>query len=109
LSHIGVSIISSAITTIVAAIPLTQTTIEPFAQFGSIVAINTTVSIVFTLTVCMAFLSLFGPAFFKSTWRSHGLALLGTVVVTGGFVLILFIISKCGVPIPGPNGENLFS
>ncbi|XP_064642370.1 protein dispatched homolog 3-like [Lineus longissimus] len=109
LSHIGVSIISSAITTIVAAIPLTQTTIEPFAQFGSIVAINTTVSIFFTLTVCMAFLSLFGPAFFKCNWKSTGFAVLGTSLTIGGFVLILFIISKCGVPIPGPNGENLFS
>ena len=55
-SHIGVSITSSAITTIVAAIPLCLTVIRPFSKFGQIVTINTSISILYTLTACVAFL-----------------------------------------------------
>nr|KAG5704741.1 hypothetical protein BaRGS_005197 [Batillaria attramentaria] len=106
--HIGASIISSALTTIMAAVPLTQTTIQPFAKFGSIVLINSTVSITFTLTLCVALLTTFAPARFVSTWRSHGLAFVITAAVCGAIVLALYICSTSGVFIPGPNGEPLF-
>eukprot|EP00794_Sanderia_malayensis_P015269 gene15269-16845_t len=52
LSHIGVSIFSSALTTLIAAIPLCLTSIRLFSKFGEILAINTGVSILYTLTIC---------------------------------------------------------
>lgn len=107
-SHIGVSILSSALTTIIAAVPLTQTAIQPFSKFGQIIAINTAVCIVYSLTVCTAFLSTVGPAFFKPSWKSIVKSVIGTCVFVGVSVLSMFIMSKCGVHIPGPNGSNLF-
>jgi uncharacterized membrane protein YgdD (TMEM256/DUF423 family) len=107
-SHIGVSITSSAVTTIVAAIPLTMTTIEPFSKFGQIVTINTTVSIFYTLTACVAFLSLAAPPRYVNSLRSTSIALLGTVIFVATLVLALYIVSRCGIDIPAPNGENLF-
>lgn len=106
--HIGSSIISSALTTIMAAIPLTQTTIQPFAKFGAIVLINTSVSIVFTLTLCVALLTTFAPARFINTWKSHVLAFVITAAVCGAVLLVMYIITTKGVFIPGPNGEPLF-
>lgn len=107
-SHIGVSIFSSAMTTIVAAIPLTQATIQPFAKFGQILAINSTVSIIYCLTVCSALLAFMGPSKFISSWKSTLKMTIGTCVVVGSSSLLLFVISKCGVFIPGPNGAALF-
>ncbi|KAK3104898.1 hypothetical protein FSP39_012859, partial [Pinctada imbricata] len=107
-SHIGNSILSSAITTIVAAVPLTQTIIQPFAKFGQIVAINTAVSILYTLTVCTGMLGTLAPPTFILKWKSVGKAFIGTIISVGIFVLLLFVLSKCGVVIPDPNGNSLF-
>ena len=107
-SHIGVSILSSALTTIIAAIPLTQTAIQPFAKFGQIIAINTAVCIVYSLTVCTAFLSTIGPAFFRPSWKSICKSVIGTIGFVALALLAMFVMSKCGVRIPGPNGSNLF-
>ncbi|XP_060073732.1 protein dispatched homolog 3-like [Ylistrum balloti] len=108
ITHIGVSILSSALTTIVAAVPLTQTIIKPFSKFGQIVAINTSVSIVYSLTVCSAFLATIAPGYFSPTWKSYLKALAGTVIFLGATVLSLYTATKAGVFIPGPNGEALF-
>ncbi|XP_052759901.1 protein dispatched homolog 3-like [Mya arenaria] len=107
-SHIGVSIISSALTTIIAAIPLTQTTIQPFAKFGQIIAINTSVCILYSLTLCVALLSTIAPPFYKPNWKSLVKAIVGTAVVVGLAVLLMFVLSRFGVDIPGPNGGSLF-
>ena len=107
-SHIGVSIISSAITTIVASIPLTQTVIRPFSKFGEIVAINTSVSIVYTLTACTAFLAIFGPAKYRISLKSVGIAFGVTCGIIVALVLCLYGVAKMGYSIPGPSGENLF-
>ncbi|KAL4221105.1 GRB10 interacting GYF protein 1 [Mactra antiquata] len=108
LSHIGVSIISSALTTIIAAVPLTRTTIQPFAKFGQIIAINTSVCILYSLTVCTALLSTMAPAFFTPTWKSTIKAVIGTTLFIGGSLLTMFVMSKAGIEIPGPNGGSLF-
>ena len=107
-SNIGVSIISSAITTIIASIPLTQATIQPFAKFGQIIAINTTVSIVYTLTACTAFLAIIGPAHFKPSLKATVIALGVTIVVIGILVGSLYAVVRSGIQIPGPNGKDLF-
>jgi len=107
--HIGGSILCSALTTIVAAIPLTQTYIQPFAKFGYILLINTSVSVVVTLTLCVALLATFGPARFTGSMRSHINALLVTLGIVAGILLAIYISGTLGAHIPGPSGDNLFS
>lgn len=109
IQHIGASIISSALTTIVAAIPLTQTTIQPFARFGDIVLINSSVSILYTVTLCVALLATMAPARFVPTWKSHLKALGVTALVCGAVMVTLYVSSITGAfIIPGPNGGPLF-
>ncbi|KAL4623065.1 hypothetical protein GN956_G19313 [Arapaima gigas] len=62
--HVGVAIVSSAVTTVISTVPLFFCVIVPFAKFGQIVAINTAASIFFTLTVSAALLAALGPARF---------------------------------------------
>lgn len=64
-NHVGVAIVSSAVTTVISTIPLFFCVIVPFAKFGQIVAINTAVSIFFTLTVTVAMLAVMAPASFS--------------------------------------------
>ncbi|XP_070561577.1 protein dispatched homolog 3-like [Ptychodera flava] len=108
ISHIGVSILSSAVTTIIAAIPLCMATIEPFSKFGEIVALNTLLSILYTLTACVGFLSLFAPA--KYTWNIKWLliTLLIVAIGIGSLFAAAYIAFVLGVPIPGPTGDSLF-
>nr|XP_046243091.1 protein dispatched homolog 3 isoform X2 [Scatophagus argus] len=64
-SHVGVAIVSSAVTTVISTVPLFFCVIVPFAKFGQIVAINTAVSILFTLTVTVSMLACMAPARFS--------------------------------------------
>ena len=61
----GVAIVSSAVTTVISTVPLFFCVIVPFAKFGQIVAINTAVSILFTLTVTVAMLACMAPTSFS--------------------------------------------
>jgi len=103
-----VSIVSSAITTIIAAIPLTQTVIQPFAKFGQIVTINTSASILYTMTACVAFLSIFAPARFVNSLKSTLIAFVGMCAFVGSAVLVLYIMHLKGINVPAPNGNDLF-
>ncbi|CAJ1068606.1 protein dispatched homolog 3 [Xyrichtys novacula] len=64
-NHVGVAIVSSAVTTVISTVPLFFCVIVPFAKFGQIVAINTAVSILFTLTVTVAMLACMAPPRFS--------------------------------------------
>ncbi|XP_068700492.1 protein dispatched homolog 3-like [Montipora foliosa] len=108
MSHVGTAIVSSAITTVVASIPLCVTTIQLFAKFGQILAINTAVSIFFTLSICVALLCLIAPARFKASGWTTLKALVTVLTVYGVGALILFLINWKAVRIPGPSGEPLF-
>ena len=108
MSHIGTAILSSAVTTIVASIPLCLATIQLFAKFGQILAINTAVSIYYTLTICVALLCLMGPVRFRASWKSSVIALLVVAIVYSIPALILFFVNWKVVTIPGPAGEPLF-
>ena len=109
LSHIGVSIFSSAITTVIAAIPLCLTSIRLFSKFGEILAINTTMSILYTLTVCVSLLSIMGPTRFKSSLKVHFLAFIIITLLIGSAILLLYLVSHYGnIDIPGPSGGLLF-
>ena len=107
-SHIGTAILSSAITTVVASIPLCLTTIQLFAKFGQILAINTVVSIFFTLTTCVALLRLIAPVRFRPSGLKTLKALFIVLTVYGVGAAILFVINWKGVIIPGPSGKPLF-
>ncbi|XP_061116560.1 protein dispatched homolog 3 isoform X2 [Conger conger] len=78
--HVGVAIVSSAVTTVISTVPLFFCVIVPFAKFGQIVAINTAVSILFTLTVTAALLATMGPAHFS---RPPGAVLKACIAVLG--------------------------
>lgn len=75
----GVAILSSAVTTVISTVPLFFCVIVPFAKFGQIVAINTAISILFTLTVTVAMLACMAPARFR---RPPGAVLKAALVVT---------------------------
>ncbi|CAB1321943.1 unnamed protein product [Coregonus sp. 'balchen'] len=79
-NHVGVAIVSSAVTTVISTVPLFFCVIVPFAKFGQIVAINTAVSILFTLTVTAAMLATMGPANFH---RPPGAVLKAILAVLG--------------------------
>ncbi|XP_056102837.1 protein dispatched homolog 3 [Rhinichthys klamathensis goyatoka] len=87
-NHVGVAIVSSAVTTVISTIPLFFCVIVPFAKFGQIVAINTAISIAFTLTVTTALLATMGPADFTRTPRAVVKAALVVLImgVCGGLL-----------------------
>lgn len=85
-NHVGVAIVSSAITTVISTVPLFFCVIVPFAKFGQIVAINTAVSILFTLTVTVATLACMAPASFSrppGAVLKASLAVMAAVAVGG--------------------------
>ena len=109
LNHIGVSIFSSALTTLIAAIPLCLTQIQLFAKFGQILAINTGMSILYTLTICVSLLCIMGPTRFKGSIKRHGLAIIAVAIFVGLVLLALYLLSVyASVKVPGPTGGQLF-
>ncbi len=80
-NHVGVAIVSSAVTTAISTIPLFFCVIVPFAKFGQIVAINTAISIAFTLTVTTALLATMGPSDFTRPPGAVVKAILGVLIV----------------------------
>ncbi|XP_071338651.1 protein dispatched homolog 3 isoform X2 [Trachinotus anak] len=83
-NHVGVAIVSSAVTTAISTVPLFFCVIVPFAKFGQIVAINTAVSILFTLTVTVAMLACMAPARFS---RPPGAVLKASLAVMAAAAL----------------------
>uniref|UniRef100_A0A8C2Q985 Dispatched RND transporter family member 3 n=1 Tax=Cyprinus carpio TaxID=7962 RepID=A0A8C2Q985_CYPCA len=79
--HVGVAIVSSAVTTVISTVPLFFCVIVPFAKFGQIVAINTAISIGFTLTVTTALLATMGPGDFTRPPRAVLKAALVVLIV----------------------------
>ena len=87
-----------------------QAILLPFSRFGAIIALITAVSVVYSLTVCVAALATFAPARFVNGLRSTAVAVLAMAAVVGGGVFILFAMARFGgMHIPGPNGSDLFS
>uniref|UniRef100_A0A3Q3LKM6 Dispatched RND transporter family member 3 n=1 Tax=Mastacembelus armatus TaxID=205130 RepID=A0A3Q3LKM6_9TELE len=83
-NHVGVAIVSSAVTTVISTVPLFFCVIVPFAKFGQIVAINTAVSILFTLTVTVAMLACMAPSHFS---RPPGAVLKASLAVMAAAAL----------------------
>uniref|UniRef100_A0A1A8K964 Patched domain containing 2 n=1 Tax=Nothobranchius kuhntae TaxID=321403 RepID=A0A1A8K964_NOTKU len=84
-NHVGVAIVSSAVTTAISTVPLFFCVIVPFAKFGQIVAINTAVSILFTLSVTSALLACMAPPCFN---RHPGAVLKASLAVTVAAALV---------------------
>ncbi|KAM5270381.1 protein dispatched homolog 3 isoform 2-T3 [Hipposideros larvatus] len=105
--HVGVAIVSSALTTVIATVPLFFCIIAPFAKFGKIVALNTGVSILYTLTVSTALLGIMAPGSFTRT-RTSFLKALGAVLLAGALGLgACLVLLRSGYKIPLPNGTFL--
>lgn len=105
--HVGVAIVSSALTTVIATVPLFFCIIAPFAKFGKIVALNTGVSILYTLTVSTALLGIMAPSSFTRT-RTSFLKALGAVLLAGALGLgACLLLLRSGYKIPLPNGTSL--
>uniref|UniRef100_A0A3B3WWU7 SSD domain-containing protein n=1 Tax=Poecilia mexicana TaxID=48701 RepID=A0A3B3WWU7_9TELE len=92
-NHVGVAIVSSAVTTAISTVPLFFCVIVPFAKFGQIVAINTAVSILFTLSVTSAFLACMAPARFS---RHPGAVLKASLAVTAAAALVGALYTQSG-------------
>ncbi|XP_059750935.1 protein dispatched homolog 3 [Balaenoptera ricei] len=105
--HVGVAIVSSALTTVIATVPLFFCIIAPFAKFGKIVALSTGVSILYTLTVSTALLGVMAPGSFTRT-RTSFLKALGAVLLAGALGLgACLLLLQNGYKIPLPNGTSL--
>ncbi|XP_032750594.1 protein dispatched homolog 3 [Rattus rattus] len=105
--HVGVAIVSSALTTVIATVPLFFCIIAPFAKFGKIVALNTGVSILYTLTVSTALLGIMAPGSFTRT-RTSFLKALGAVLLAGALGLgTCLVLLRSGYKIPLPSGATL--
>uniref|UniRef100_A0A673UBJ5 Dispatched RND transporter family member 3 n=1 Tax=Suricata suricatta TaxID=37032 RepID=A0A673UBJ5_SURSU len=105
--HVGVAIVSSALTTVIATVPLFFCIIAPFAKFGKIVALNTGVSILYTLTVSTALLGIMAPGSFTRT-RTSFLKALGAVLLAGALGLAAcLVLLRSGYKIPLPTGTSL--
>jgi PERQ amino acid-rich with GYF domain-containing protein len=88
ISFIGVSIISSALTTFLATIPLLGAKILLFTRFAQILILDTAVAILYTLLFCGTFLSLFGPlGASRVLWR-----VFNPILTIGGTVLLMIVI-----------------
>ncbi|KAM7030582.1 protein dispatched homolog 3 isoform 2-T2 [Acridotheres tristis] len=105
--HVGVAMVSSAVTTVIATVPLFFCIIAPFAKFGKIVALNTAVSILYTLTVSTALLSTMGPGTFTRSSTSCLKAVLGVLLAALLGLCICLALLKSGFKIPLPNGTAL--
>ncbi|KAE8591828.1 hypothetical protein XENTR_v10018585 [Xenopus tropicalis] len=103
--HVGVAIVSSALTTIISTIPLFFCIIAPFAKFGKIVALNTSISIVYTLTVSTALLSIMGPCTFVRSRTSFLKATLWVVFCAAGIFALYVLLMKAGLNIPVISGS----
>ncbi|XP_069466032.1 protein dispatched homolog 3 isoform X2 [Ambystoma mexicanum] len=104
--HVGVAIVSSAVTTVIATIPLFFCIIAPFAKFGKIVALNTGLSIMYTLTVSTAFLSILGPSHFTRSGTSFIKAVMGVLLTTAGGFCIYLVLLKGGIEMPLPSNTS---
>ncbi|XP_067328868.1 protein dispatched homolog 3 isoform X1 [Anolis sagrei] len=105
--HVGVAIVSSAVTTVIATVPLFFCIIAPFAKFGKIVALNTGISILYTLTVSTTLLSVMGPPFFTRSRTSFLKALAGVLLAALVSLGVCLVLLRSGFRIPLPNGTVL--
>ena len=109
-THIGSSVVSSALTTIAASLPLTQAVLRPFSRFGQIVAINAAISVTYSLTACVAFLAVAAPSKFIGRFKSSLIAAVVALVAVGTATAIFYsVVHFGGIHVPGPSGTDLFS
>ncbi|XP_011477626.1 protein dispatched homolog 3 [Oryzias latipes] len=96
-NHVGVAIVSSAVTTAISTVPLFFCIIVPFAKFGQIVAINTAISIFFTLTITVAMLASVAPPHFSRHRRAVLKATLAVMAAAALGALICWVGRQQGV------------
>ena len=102
LSDIGIPLLNAAATTVLATIPLIFCTIKPLVQFGLIMVISISVSILFAIFMFVPMLLVVGPRPFNKTLRMRILAAAGPATIFG---ITVFVIYVSGATVYGPDGE----
>ena len=82
----------------ISTVPLFFCVIVPFAKFGQIVAINTAVSILYTLVITTAMLATMGPAGFRRPPGAVVKASLAVLLAVGLGAILLWV---SGLVFPG--------
>ena len=108
MAYIGMSIMSSAITTFLATLPLLGTQIQLFKKFGEILVLDTAIAIIYTILFCSSMLTFIGPKKGNSPLKYQLITMIVPLVIIGLIILGLFIATKSGVDIPSPLGGFLF-
>lgn len=108
LTHIGVPVLSAAITTGVCGLVLSFCELMMFKRFGEIILINTISSILLTLTFLPALLAALGPKSYHHTAKASVIGLFILLLVGAGIALLLFFVAKGGTCIVGPSGKYMF-
>ena len=108
MAYIGVSIISSAITTLLATLPLLGTKIQLFKKFGEILILDTAIAILYTILFCSSMLTFIGPKNGNSPLKFQLITMAVPLVTIGLLILSLYAASRSGVDIPSPLGGYLF-
>jgi integral membrane sensor domain MASE1 len=109
MKHVGVPIVSAALTTAVCGLVLSFGKLMMFKRFGQIILINTVVAIITTLTLEPALLAAMGLHHYHHTAKASVIGVLIMCVTFGFLALIFFGMARGGNGIKGPSGSYLFN
>jgi len=108
LTVIGVSILNSGLTTVLATCVLVAAQIDIIRKIGLIVMLTLAFSTFISLAPFPALLATCGPAHFVRTRRKVFIAVAVCLTLVGIAILVLYILSTQGTVIETPRGEPLF-
>ena len=103
--RIGLSIISSSLTTVMGCLPLTVADLNPLRMFGVLIMISSISALILTLLFGLPLLAIIAPVKAKVSIQRRSLLLFCTAAIFTILVLIAYTITVAqGVKIVGPNG-----
>lgn len=108
MSKVGPSILNSALTTSGCVLFLFACRIYIFVKVGTIMLLSAVISITLSIFLLPPLLLLLGPVTFNRSCKRFGIMLGSVVLLIGGCVLVLYLLSLAGVTINGPGGTPLF-
>ena len=108
IKHVGVPIVSAAITTAICGLVLRFCQLLMFKRFGEIILINTVSSVLTTLTLQPALLASIGLHDYHHTAKASVIGIVVMMLVFSGFALLFYFMAKGGTGVAGPSGEYFF-
>ena len=94
----------AAATTVLSSIPLLFCTFKPLAQFGLVMVISITLSLLFSLLLFTPLLMVVGPRPHTKRLRTRIAAIFVTPTI---IVIVVLIVAASGIAVKKPNGEPL--